>query len=217
MTSSRAVAVGRLALGTACAEAIGLVLAGAVSALVAGRVAEGGAIVLTIAGGLVVGMLEGALVGVGQAWALRRDRVVGRKLVVATSAGFAVGWTIGIGASMIGVEAVFGEALATDWGSVLGAPLVGSAFGAIVGMFQASSVADLCPRGRWVGGSALAWGLGFLPPQGLSLLMQYEGTVPDAAWMTALSGILTGAVVGSVLGASLSHLGAQRTSADFAV
>jgi hypothetical protein len=162
-------------------------------------------------------MLEGALVGWGQAWAVGLEGDSRWGFVRATAAGFAIGWTIGIAASWLGIDVVFGEALAGDVGALVGAPLVGAIFGAIVAPFQAPWLEACCPRRRWVAASALAWGLGFIPPQALAWIVQAHPAAPDAAWMTALSGLLTGGVVGAVLGSALRASRGSTPSSNFAV
>lgn len=141
----------------------------------------------------LTGAIEGAIVGLAQARALRPLGVDARRFVLATTLAFAIAWVGGAALS------AFEPAAPPSFGLLLvAAGLAGTVVGFLAGLAQsvASSMRDPEARFRWVLASAAGWGAG----------MVASAVVSDAIWGAFSLGVLAmetgkGALVGGIVAA----------------
>lgn len=157
-----------------------------------------------VAGLTIAGLVEGAALGVAQAWVLARHApaVDGRAWVVATTTAAGVAWFVGMG----------GGALMGSDGAPAGlllALLVPAWVAALLAMgyLQWRVLRRALPRsGRWIWVTAGAWLLGVMIPVGAL------SAAPNGwpGWAHALVGVVAavamGATVGSLTGRTLERL-----------
>ena len=185
MSSSTARWIGANALGQAAAlTASGLLghFAGSFGEL---------PLAVSIAGLVAAGLLEGALLGAAQAWALRMDRARGRRWVGLTVGAFAVWWTLGVLASL--VEPPEPSRLTV----VLVALVAGGALGLFVGALQGRAR----PRGlraAWLGANVAGWAAGLLLAALAAELVPWGPFTGMTLLIGAVGGMATGALVGTV-------------------
>lgn len=143
----------------------------------------------------ITGALEGAILGLAQARALRAYDVDVRRFVIATTLAFALAWIGGASLSVLEPEAP------PSFGLVLvAAGLAGVVVGGLAGLAQSLSARhEPESRFRWVLASASGWGAG----------MVASAIVSDAIWgafsvavlaMEIGKGALVGAIVAAVTG-----------------
>ncbi len=140
----------------------------------------------------LMGAIEGAIVGLAQARALRPLGVDARRFVLATTLAFAIAWVGGAALSALepDVPPSFGLLL-------VAAGLAGTVVGALAGLAQSvASSRDPEARFRWVLASAAGWGAG----------MVASAVVSDAIWGAFSIGVLAmetgkGALVGVIVAA----------------
>lgn len=174
-------------------------------------VTQGATDVVLVVGLTMAGVLEGAAIGLTQAYVLARfaPEVDGRRWLIATSAAAGFAWFVGMGGS-----ALIGTNAAPP--AVLGALLLPAAGAALLAMGYAQwrVLRDVVVDARrWIWVTACAWLIGVaIPVVALSVV---PNTWPG--WAHAATGVIAavamGYVVGALTGRTLSRLLGQLDSA----
>ncbi|MHB9031486.1 MAG: hypothetical protein ACYC6L_00415 [Anaerolineae bacterium] len=160
------------------------------------------------------GLLEGALVGALQGWALPGRLGIRRSAwIKATILGALLAWALGSLPMMFMAFANRAPASTAAAAEPPGGLMValeaglGLAAGAVLSLLQMFVLRRHAARaGWWVAANALAWGMGMPLIFAVIDLAYAAGSTPAAAGIIAAGLALTGALVGTVHGAALVRL-----------
>jgi len=146
---------------------------------------------------VVAGAAEGALLGLGQAYALRRalPQIRTRDWVRATAAGAALAWLIGMAPAVVG-QRLWDQSppLAVALAVLAGVLLIGS-----IGVLQWRVLRGHVPHaGRWVAAMAGAWLAGLLAFATVAMPLWHEG---QPAVLIVAIGVLGGLVMATTVAA----------------
>lgn len=148
---------------------------------------------MAIAGILGAGLLEGALIGGAQAWAVGFRGGARRRWIALTSLAFGLWWAAGIVASL------FEPAEPSRRMVVVVALVAGGGLGLLVGGLQAGRRPP-SRRAAWVGANVVGWAAGLLLA---ALAAELVPAGPNTALVFAIHA-LGGAATGSVVGLTTS-------------
>lgn len=153
---------------------------------------------------VIAGSLEGAVLGLAQAWALRRwlPNLSVRAWAAATAGAAALAWAIGMLPSSVGDPTVLPLPLLIAGAVVLG-PVLLCSLGAAQWVVLRRHVAG---AGHWVWMSAAAWLAGLTVVMAGMSLTQAGDPLWRLVVIAAASGLLMGATAAAVSGAGLAWL-----------
>ena len=175
------------------ANALGQGLALGASGLLGHLSGSRGELDLAVAiGGLAAaGLLEGALLGAAQIWALRLRGAAARRWMAATVGAFVTWWVLGAIASL------FEPPAPSRLTVVLVALVAGGALGLLVGALQGRTRPP-SRRAAWLGANGAGWAAGLLLAALSAALIPWGPFGGEALAIGALGGLATGALVGAV-------------------
>ena len=174
-------------------------------AIVGAWLGSAGVSELTLVGGLTAaGLVEGAALGVAQAWVLRRHapEIDHRAWIVATTVAAGVAWLAGMGGSALLGAGILPPALAAAV-AVPAFALGLLAMGVLQWLVLRRAVADC---GRWIWVTTGAWLVGVaIPVAALSLAPNFWPPWAFAV-VGSVAAVAMGAVVGALTGTTLVRL-----------
>jgi hypothetical protein len=179
-------------------------IVGAVSTAALGNVNNPAANLTMAATMILAGTCEGAILGLAQWLALRRylPKLSQRAWVLATMAGAAVAWAIGMLPSALDDLTSLPLIILIGGGLVLGPTLL-----CAIGVAQYLVLCRLLPHvGWWIPASALAWLLGLMVVFVGMALIPDNASVPFIILIASLAGFGMGAVAAGVSGVALVRL-----------
>lgn len=191
VTEPRSTGTLRWVAAIALAQAIALVLSALFGHLSSGFGEPSPA--LAIAGILGAGLLEGALIGLAQAWAVRFEGEARWRWVGLTTLGFGLWWAAGIVASL------FEPAEPSRLMVVVVALVAGGGLGLLVGGLQAQRRPPSM-RAAWLGANVAGWSAGLLLAALAAELVPAGPNTVVVFAIHGLGGAATGAVVGLTTG-----------------
>jgi hypothetical protein len=188
------------------ASTLGEVLGFCVPAVVASVVVGTGGWFVEPSALVLAGAVEGAVLGLGQAYALRQalPTIRTRDWTRATAAGAAVAWLVGMAPSVIGKWLWdLSAPLAIGLGAVGATVLLGS-----IGGLQWLVLRGHVPHaGRWVPATAAAWTLGLAAFIAVTVPLWHEGqSAGSTTAIGVLGAVVMAAVVAAVTGLALVRL-----------